>query len=213
MERLFTEPEWRAIAAIEHRQGYMYPLTHERRIIGTAFTNGEFYLAARPEYLLKKHWGPPRPLYWVYEKQSGLIVTWDSPSKAVALARARGLLSVISPEWQQHMLARQSEKQAEKEAREAISLARYAKTRQPKVKPIGRRRKAIFEAADGRCHYCATALVLAGDWHVDHKMPRALGGSNAQVNLVAACTRCNHAKNDKTDIEFKALLAAIKEGA
>lgn len=211
MERLYTERQWRAVAAIERSQGYMYPIVHEWRILGPAFAGGDFYLAARREHLLRKQWGPPKPLFWVYEKPSGLILGWESPTKGGTLAKARELLSAIPPDLLHDLMSKHREAVAAKEAREAIAQAQYRKQRKPAAaKPIGRRRKAIFEAAGGKCHYCGTALLLVGNWHVDHKMPKALGGSNDPVNLVAACARCNRAKKDKTDVEFKALLARKK---
>jgi hypothetical protein len=75
------------------------------------------------------------------------------------------------------------------------------------VKSIPRRRRQIFEESKGKCHYCATELTLDGVWHIEHKFPKALGGGNERSNLVAACVRCNHAKRDRTDIEFKAAQA------
>lgn len=208
MERLYTEREWRAIARVECMQGYMYPMVHEWRILGPAFSGGEFYLAVRPDFLHRKLFGPPRPQYWVYEKPSGLIVAWERSGKALSLAAARSVLTDISPEVLQHLKAWHAEKRAAKETREAILRAQSLKQRSPKPKTIGRRRREIFAAANGRCHYCQAALVLTGDWHVDHKMPKALGGSSDPINLVASCGPCNRAKKDKTDLEFKALLDA-----
>jgi 5-methylcytosine-specific restriction endonuclease McrA len=54
----------------------------------------------------------------------------------------------------------------------------------------------------GRCHYCDTPLQLDGIWHVEHMLPRALGGGDDASNLVAACAPCNLAKSDQTAIEF-----------
>lgn len=67
---------------------------------------------------------------------------------------------------------------------------------------VSRRRREIFNKSRGRCHYCSTALQLDGAWHVEHMMPRALGGGDAPLNLVAACVPCNLEKSDRTAIEF-----------
>jgi hypothetical protein len=67
---------------------------------------------------------------------------------------------------------------------------------------VSRRRREIFERSQGKCHYCSTALTLDGKWHVEHQFPRALGGGDDALNLVAACVRCNLAKSDRTAIEF-----------
>lgn len=65
-----------------------------------------------------------------------------------------------------------------------------------------RRRRTIFGRSGGRCFYCHCRLQLDGPWHIEHQLPRALGGRNELVNLVAACVPCNLAKSDSTAIEF-----------
>ncbi len=58
----------------------------------------------------------------------------------------------------------------------------------------------IFKAGGGRCHWCACELVFESDtlvpnlFHVDHLLPIADGGTNADSNLVSACALCNHAR-------------------
>jgi hypothetical protein len=72
----------------------------------------------------------------------------------------------------------------------------------PEPRHIPKRRREVFTKSAGRCHYCSTALQLGGVWHVEHMLPRALGGDDAAGNLVAACAPCNLAKRDRTAIEF-----------
>lgn len=69
-------------------------------------------------------------------------------------------------------------------------------------------RRQVFDASGGKCAYCDTALQLDGKWHIDHRMPRALMGSDEPTNLTAACVPCNLAKRDRTDIEFRSERAA-----
>jgi hypothetical protein len=69
---------------------------------------------------------------------------------------------------------------------------------------VSRRRREIFQRSGGKCHYCGTVLTLDGKWHVEHQFPRALGGGDDALNLVAACVSCNLAKSDRTAIEFVA---------
>lgn len=73
-----------------------------------------------------------------------------------------------------------------------------------RLRPVSRRRRDIFAKCEGKCHYCNTPLMLDGNWHVEHMLPRALGGQDEPSNLVAACVRCNLKKNDRTAIEFMA---------
>lgn len=76
----------------------------------------------------------------------------------------------------------------------------------PKVRlrPISKRRREVFTKSQGRCHYCAEVLTLDGRWHVEHMLPKALGGADELPNLVAACAPCNLAKRDRTAIEYLA---------
>lgn len=69
-------------------------------------------------------------------------------------------------------------------------------------RPVSRRRRDIFAKCCGACHYCATPLILDGAWHIEHMMPRALGGTDDPLNLVASCVPCNLAKRDRTAVEF-----------
>lgn len=56
-----------------------------------------------------------------------------------------------------------------------------------------------FDLQGGRCYYCGCELQ---DFHVDHKIPLARGGSNFPANLCCACPSCNSSKCDKTPQEF-----------
>lgn len=76
-------------------------------------------------------------------------------------------------------------------------------------KKVPRRRLAIFNASEGKCHYCSTPLDLHGKWHIEHKMPKALMGGDEPSNLVASCAPCNFQKRDKTDLEFIAMQAQV----
>lgn len=71
-----------------------------------------------------------------------------------------------------------------------------------RYRPVSRRRRQVYERSAGRCAYCHSSLSFVGDWHVDHALPRALGGSDDLVNLVAACARCNIEKRDRSAIEY-----------
>jgi 5-methylcytosine-specific restriction endonuclease McrA len=73
---------------------------------------------------------------------------------------------------------------------------------------FGDGRREVFERSRGCCHYCRTPLTLDGQWHVEHMLPRALGGTDDELNLVAACAPCNLAKRDRTALEFVAEQAA-----
>lgn len=69
-------------------------------------------------------------------------------------------------------------------------------------RPAPKRRQEIFDASHGRCHYCAIELDVYS-FHVEHKIPKARGGSNKRENLVASCASCNFKKRTQTEEEFK----------
>lgn len=69
-----------------------------------------------------------------------------------------------------------------------------------------KRRAIIIAAHGGVCHYCGDAAT-----HVDHIVPRALGGTDDLGNLIAACRACNlhkHCVRLPPDAERRALAAA-----
>lgn len=88
-----------------------------------------------------------------------------------------------------------------------------------KRKPIGNAKRFKTFQRDGfRCQYCGAsppAVVL----HVDHVVAVANGGSNADDNLVTACSNCNHGKGTKSTNQaamprdYKLLAADTKERA
>src|SRR5258708_9456824 len=62
------------------------------------------------------------------------------------------------------------------------------------------RRLYIFERDKFTCYYCAKRHTREEYFahrkrlHVDHKIPKDLGGSNDETNLVTACNACNPSK-------------------
>jgi len=70
----------------------------------------------------------------------------------------------------------------------------------------------IYDRTKGHCHYCGKKLAwhnygkryAKGGWQVDHKNPRAAGGSDYFRNLVPACIDCNLEKRDRHARSYKA---------
>lgn len=71
---------------------------------------------------------------------------------------------------------------------------------------------ALIERNGSLCHYCAKTVKLRAsstqhkmdDATLDHKIPKAAGGTNADENLLLACRECNEAKEDRSYDDFLA---------
>lgn len=61
----------------------------------------------------------------------------------------------------------------------------------------------IYRRQNGRCKYCDTLVYSRKDYHVDHVIPLARGGTNYPDNLAIACKKCNISKGDKLLHEWK----------
>jgi 5-methylcytosine-specific restriction endonuclease McrA len=57
----------------------------------------------------------------------------------------------------------------------------------------------VEKRADARCEYCHAPQRVSGyRYHIEHIVPRALGGTNALRNRALACATCNLAKANRT---------------
>jgi len=148
-------------------------------------------------------------LYAVIHRATGVFACRAlHDKKQEAIADARGLLGSIDRRAYMAALSIVGARLAER-ARKESEERRKATNVHPKKKraapAVSRRRKQVFDSSGGRCFYCDCDLALDGKWHVEHKIPRALDGTNDRSNLAAACVPCNLQKGDKTAEEFIAL--------
>lgn len=58
----------------------------------------------------------------------------------------------------------------------------------------------LFKLQRGKCPCCG--LPLGSDFHLDHKMPLALGGSNTDENIQLLRKRCNSQKHAAHPVDF-----------
>lgn len=161
-----------------------------RPIYGGVFGDGDYALASMPCVSN----GLYATRYMVVQPQAGLVLS-IAEDKVEALTAARERLQAANDSGP--IASRCYQVQGELWPDEVCL--------EPQAAPphyVSRRRREIFERSQGKCHYCHAALDLTGKWHVEHQLPRALGGGDEGLNLVAACVRCNLAKSDRTAIEF-----------
>jgi hypothetical protein len=165
----------------------------QRPIYGGVFGEGQYALASMP--CVSRGLFATR--YMVVQPQAGVVLS-IADDKTEALAGARKVLHAAND-----MNAREPAEPRPTQGElwpEVITPTNSLE--EPRTVP--RRRREIFERSAGKCHYCGTPLDLTGKWHIEHQMPRALGGGDEGLNLVAACVPCNLSKSDRTAIEFVA---------
>lgn len=78
-----------------------------------------------------------------------------------------------------------------------IRLKHYRRIPHFKISPS---RRNILQRDDNICQYCVRRFTPQ-ELTLDHIMPRSRGGKSTWDNLVAACYKCNHKKNDNTPEE------------
>lgn len=86
---------------------------------------------------------------------------------------------------------------ANREARRVISQNR----RSAKGKLSKGLAEKLFKLQRGKCA-CGCKQPLGTDFHLDHRMPLALGGANEDWNIQLLRSTCNQQKHAKDPIEF-----------
>jgi 5-methylcytosine-specific restriction endonuclease McrA len=187
------------------------PLTRAKPLIGGVFGVECYSLCS----VIMKSAGLDEVSYLVRHDPSGTFIS-TAFERGESLGLARMAIGKMGPARLARMFQRftsELEQQIEAlrlEREAAMDAARKERGSIPVERSIPKRRRAIFDASGGKCHYCSETLTLDGRWHIEHKMPRALMGGSEQSNLVASCVTCNLRKSDSTDLEFQARLAGEK---
>lgn len=62
----------------------------------------------------------------------------------------------------------------------------------------------MWEAQGRACAYCRIQIDASKqrNYHIDHRVTRAHGGSNETSNLQLLCVQCNHAKGSRSEDYF-----------
>lgn len=110
----------------------------------------------------------------------------------------------------ERLVRTEAERLAQRRAKQRAASARYRATPHGREQIDRRSRKWyneviaywIAQGIDLSCSYCDGPFA-----HIDHFMPRALGGSDAPENLRPSCAPCNWAKNDTHPDDWMALVA------
>lgn len=168
----------------------------QRPIFGGVFDAGRYALATVPCVVRGLH----AVRFMVVEVRTGAVLSL-ADDKTTALTAARGAIKTNA------RLEAQTSLEADRDTRQAELWPGDGPSMRPIVerrRPVSKRRRDIFAKSAGRCHYCDGVLHLDGVWHVEHMLPRALGGGDDASNLVAACSGCNLRKRDLTALEFLA---------
>jgi hypothetical protein len=159
----------------------------QRPLYGGPFGNGRYSLATMPTVSNGLH----AVRFMVLDPQGGAVLS-AAFEKLAAIEAARRVLRLAGP-----LQAANDEAWTQSTLWSDLPFDRGTGLRR-----ATRRRREVFDRSEGRCHYCSCTLALDGVWHVEHQRPRALGGGDDAVNLVAACQACNLSKRDRTALEF-----------
>ena len=90
------------------------------------------------------------------------------------------------------------------EAKKAIAHRRRARLRMSHGQHNAADLRAQIERQRGQCFYCGTRF--GSNYHVDHVVPLASGGSNGPENIVIACPECNLKKHATHPMDFAGIL-------
>lgn len=193
---------------------YLADLLRKPLFGGVWGSGNEFSLASRP---LEGDDGLHTLIFMIFATESHLPFAYGR-TKVEALAngrcilKRRGAAAVLAgcASARAVVFERRLRAQAAVQAVKGQAASVVEPTQRDQTVPARRRR--VFVASGGKCHYCNTPLDIHGAWHIEHKHPRALLGDNKPSNLVAACVGCNHTKGDMTEQEFRAGERAQIEG-
>ncbi|MGI6414220.1 MAG: HNH endonuclease [Thermoguttaceae bacterium] len=74
----------------------------------------------------------------------------------------------------------------------------------------GKIAEEVEKRAGRRCEYCRMHQSLQGaTFHVEHVVPRSLGGTSEIHNLAWACPSCNLHKSDRVEVQLPGVPQAV----
>lgn len=81
-----------------------------------------------------------------------------------------------------------------------VTVTTHSTSQREMSKPVSGFKLTLWTQQQGQCFYCEGPLLPR--YHVDHIHPKSKGGPNHVDNYCLACQPCNHAKRDRTAIDF-----------
>lgn len=69
--------------------------------------------------------------------------------------------------------------------------------------------ESLYDAQNGRCRFTGELLILGSNTSLDHRVPKARGGTSEIGNLQWTTKQVNLCKRDLTDEEFIALCEKV----
>jgi 5-methylcytosine-specific restriction endonuclease McrA len=165
---------------------------------------GDHYLPATTEYFYYSHGklaAPCKACKAKHDKESGNKQRWfaANPEKRRASVnkygaknreRMREYHTEYQREWRKH----------NKEKERSYRVRRRSTGGKHTAEDI----KLQLASQRGNCWWCGKKLK--DDWHVDHRVPLARGGSNNANNLCISCPTCNKSKGAKMPHEWNGRL-------
>ncbi|MEQ8790255.1 MAG: HNH endonuclease [Pirellulaceae bacterium] len=146
-----------------------------RRKLGRGFDVGKQLEHERER---SPHWRNPHlALFWTGEGRNVPVIKMRRGSVVQKASMADVPTGFLGPETE-------ADDQLLSETRQDESLSRS-------------KRFDIFKRDEYRCQLCGRTQEEGVKLHVDHKVPRAKGGSNEDSNLWTLCEACNLGKSDK----------------
>lgn len=145
-------------------------------------------------------------------KPSASIATAEENCVALMQALCNQLSGVTATAASAHEKAAVAQESADRLAQVKRTLEnKLARLREHSLADP-RTRNAVWGLTGGHCYYCDAALIVGpkqvefDDYknimHIDHLVPKSLGGPDHIANYVPSCAPCNITKGNKTYVEF-----------